>query len=249
MQQLETAEGEQRMWIQSKVDNSFGNEQKRIGEINEEADKEKKAIEDDRKANKQERVEGTGLSFETGPAPDQGASANVNAFGVVPPDPPAPPNAPPKESEQAERGTFLQDLAGGAKGFVADAAMNLAAVGIALTTQVNALLETFDHAKALGELNQDRPAATRDASDIKPDAILTKPPAEEGDLADETGTYQHEEIEDTAEEAQQPSEHEIASRQAEPRVQTNVLGIELKEPPPPPPPPANDNEKSESKSR
>src|SRR6185437_4408106 len=196
MQQLSTAQGDAAMWIQSNYENSFGDEANKIRGINDQADKEKKGIEDERKANEQQRVEATGLKLESGPAPAQGSPANVNAFGVVPPDPPAPPQEPPKEAAQAaeqsqERSTFMRDLVDGGKGAVGDVMFNLAAVGVALITQVQSILETADHEHALAALNQEKAAVTRDASDIKPDSMVVNPPKREGELdPDSVATYQ-----------------------------------------------------------
>ena len=179
MRQVATADGERAMWLQNEYESSFGNEANEIAKINKDADQKREGIEEDRKANEQGRVEGTGLKSDPDPAPDQGAPANVNAFGVVPPDPAQQPANPPalESGESPERGTFMQDLAGGAKSFAADAALNLAAIGVALTTQVQSILETFDHESTLAALNQEKLAVTRDASDIQSDSILVKPPA------------------------------------------------------------------------
>ena len=255
MQQVATADGERAMWLQNEYESSFGNEANEIAKINKDADKKKEGIEEDRKTNEQGRVEGTGLKSEPGRAPDQGAPANVNAFGVVPAEPAQQPANPPAQEsgESPERGTFMQDLAGGAKSFVADAALNLAAIGVALTTQVQSILETFDHENTLAALNQEKLAVTRDASDIQSDSILVKPPVEEGDLGD-LGTYKHTEMVEEVEAAQDAVNAEkntpaLVQNAPEERVVTSVFGLELKPPPPPPPPPANDNEKSESKSK
>ena len=255
MQQVATADGERAMWLQNEYESSFGNEANEIAKINKDADQKKEGIEEDRKANEQGRVEGTGLKSDPGPAPVQGAPANVNAFGVVPPDPAQQPANPPAQEsgESPERGTFMQDLAGGAKSFAADAALNLAAIGVALTTQVQSILETFDHESALAALNQEKLAVTRDASDIQSDSILVKPPVEEGDVGD-LGTYKHTEMIEEVEAAQDAVNAEkntpaLVQNAPQEGVVTSVFGLELKPPTPPPPPPANDNEKSESKSK
>jgi hypothetical protein len=255
MQQVPTADGERAMWLQNEYESSFGNEANEIAKINKDADQKKEGIEEERKANEQGRIEATGLKADAGPAPDQGAPANVNAFGVVAPDPPtqSPNEAAQESGESHERGTFMQDLAGGAKSFVADAALNLAAIGVALTTQVQSVLETFDHESALAALNQEKLAVTRDASDIHSDSIWVKPPVEEGDVG-ELGTYEHKEMIEAVEAEQDSINTEkntpaLAQNVPEERAVTSVFGVELKPPPPPPPPPANDNEKTESKSR
>jgi hypothetical protein len=255
MQQVPTADGERAMWLQNEYESSFGNEANEIAKINKDADQKKGGIEEERKADEQGRIEATGLKADAGPAPDQGAPANVNAFGVVAPDPQtqAPKEAAQQSGESHERGAFMQELAGGAKSFVADAALNLAAIGVALTTQVQSILETFDHESALAALNQEKLAVTRDASDIHSDSILVKPPVEEGDVG-ELGTYKHKEMIEEAEAAKDTINTEKATpalvqNAPEERAVTSVYGVELKPPPPPPPPPANDNEKTESKSR
>jgi hypothetical protein len=254
MQQVAGADGERSMSLQLDYENSFGNEANEIAKINKDADKRKEGIEGERKADEQGRIEATGLESDAGPAPDPGAPANVNAFGVVPPDSPEPPpKEAAKEAEQSqERGTFLQDLAGGAKSFAADALLNLAAIGVALTTQVQSILETVDHESALGALNQEKPAVTRDGSDIKSDAILVKPPIEEGEVG-ELGTYNHQEMIEEAEAARDAVNAEknapaLVQSSPEPRVVTSVNGIDLQPPPHIPPPAANDNE-SETKTR
>src|SRR6185312_10062610 len=257
MQQVSSADNEQRMSLQLEFENSFGNEANEIAKINKEADKKKEGIDEQRKANELGRIEGTGLKSDSGPAPEQGAPANVNAFGVLPdPSEPAkePPREAPQESEQSqERGTFMQDLAEGAKSFVADAALNLAAIGVALTTQVQSILETVDHESTLAALNQEKLAVTRDVGEVKSDSILVKPPVEEGDV-EESGTYQHEEMVEEVEAVQDALNAEkntpaLVQNTPEERAVTTVFGVELKAPPPPPPPPANDNEKTESKSK
>ncbi len=250
MEQLATAEGEQAMWIQSKVENSFGNEDNRIRGINDQADKDKKVIEDDRKANEQQRVEATGLKVESGPAPDQGSPANVNAFGVVPPAPSQePPKEPAKESEQPqERSTFMRDLVDGGKGAVGEVMLNLAAIGVALTTQVQSILQTADHENALAAMNQEKAAVTRDASDIKPDSMVVNPPVEEGEL-DEDSVAKYKQQEHQEEQAgmqsainAEKSAPALMQNASEERVVTQVFGVDLKPPPrPPPPPPENDN--------
>lgn len=254
VQELATADPERAMWIQSDYNNSFGNEEKRIQGINDQADKDKQAIEDDRKANEQQRVEATGLKFESGPAPDQGASANVNAFGVVPPDPPAPPQEPPKEaareSEQAqERGTFMRGLVDGGKGVVGEVTFNLAAIGVALVTQIQSILETADHENALAALHQEKAAVTRDGSDIKPTSIVVNPPVQEGELDEESVAkyrlQEHQEEQAGMQSAIDAEKNTAALVQSKPeeRVVTQVFGLELKQrPPPPPPPPEQDNE-------
>lgn len=257
MQQVSSADNEQRMSLQLEFENSFGNEANEIAKINKEADKKKEGIEEERKANELGRTEGTGLKSDPGPAPEQGAPANVNAFGVVP-DPPEPAKEPPKEASQEseqsqERGTFMQDLAEGAKSFVADATVSLAAIGVALTTQVQSILETFDHESTLAALNQEKLAVTRDVGEVKSDSILVKPPVEEGDV-EESGTYKHKEMVEEVEAAQDALNAEkntpaLVQNTPEERAVTTVFGVELKAPPPPPPPPANDNEKTESKSK
>ena len=255
MQQLATAEGEQAMWIQSKYENSFGNEDNKIRGINEQADQDKQIIEDDRKANEQQRVKGTGLEFETGPASEQSPPANVNAFAAVPPDPPAPPQEPPKEaakeSEQAqERSAFMRDLVDGAKGAAGEVMFNLAAIGVALTTQVQSILETFDHEHALAAMNQEKAAVTRDGSDIKPDSMVVNPPVQEGELDekhDSVARYQLQEHQEAQADMQSAIDAEkntpaLVQNPSEERVVTHVFGVELQPPPPPPPPPpANDN--------
>jgi hypothetical protein len=256
MQQVAGADSERSMSLQLDYENSFGNEANEIAKINKDADQKKEGIEGERKADEQGRIEATGLESDAGPAPDPGAPANVNAFGVVPPDSPEPPpKEAAKEAEQSqERGTFLQDLAGGAKSFAADALLNLAAIGVALTTQVQSILETVDHESALGALNQEKLAVTRDGSDIKSDAILVKPSVEQGDVDDEQlGTYKHKEMIEKVEAAQDAVNAEknapaLVQSSPEPRVVTSVNGIDLQPPPHIPPPAANDNE-SETKTR
>lgn len=270
MQQVPGAGDEQRMWLQMEYESSYGKEANEIAKIDKEADQRKEGIEEERKANEQGRIEGTGLKLESGPPPEQGAPANVNALGVVPPEPPEPPREPareparepprepPKEAspdieQSQERGTFMQSLAGGAKSFVADAALNLAAIGVALTTQVQSILETADHESTLAAMNQEKLAVTRDASDIQSDSILVKPPVEETETGD-LGTYQHQEMVEEVEAAQDAVTAEkntpaLVQNAPQERVVTSVFGVELQPPPPPPPPPANDNEKSESKTR
>jgi hypothetical protein len=253
MQQVAGADSERSMSLQLDYENSFGNEANEIAKINKDADQKKEGIEGERKADEQGRIEATGLESDAEPAPDPGAPANVNAFGEVPPDSPEPPKEAAKEAEQSqERGTFLQDLAGGSKSFAADALLNLAAIGVALTTQVQSILETVDHESALGALNQEKPAVTRDGSDIKSDAILVKPPIEEGEVG-ELGTYNHQEMIEEAEAARDAVNAEknapaLVQSSPEPRVVTSVNGIDLQPPPHIPPPAANDNE-SETKTR
>src|SRR6185437_8160592 len=57
MQQVSTADNEQRMSLQLEYENSFGNEANEIARINKEADKKKEGIEEERKANELGRIE------------------------------------------------------------------------------------------------------------------------------------------------------------------------------------------------
>src|SRR5262245_36724751 len=75
---------ELRMSNQLKYENTFGNEDRDIQHNNTAAEEKRGTIEADRQANQQERMEASGLKYDSGPIPEP---------------PPPPPPAPPESKE------------------------------------------------------------------------------------------------------------------------------------------------------
>ncbi len=240
MSEMQAHPGDQELRADTmlKVDNSFGNEAKEIRRLDEVADGEHAQLEAANFANENERVEGTGLTFH------KGAPPTTTASPVEPP----PPKDESKGQEAATENTgVMRSLAGGAKSIMGDAGLELAAVGVALISQVQSLIADMKSAEA--NLHAERPAITRQAEGAKESKHL-----EEGDVPDNTGPREKElrdeeieAVEDVLDEMK--SAPAILQQQPADRMVTHVFGLELKPPPPPPPPPANENELSEGKTK
>jgi hypothetical protein len=215
-----------RMNTQLKIDNTYGNEDREIKHNNEVAEGKRTAIEADRSANQQERIEASGLKYDSGPIPEP---------------PPQPPPLPPPGVKPLEAQPNPQEQSSGegvmrAMGdSVAAKVTNVAAATAGIYMNVAA---SFHHSEAGHSQSPATVIEGQQVAGLPPEQHNAHPP-------------HLERIETIEREAPQRPEPLPSRSEPEPRVQTTVYGVdEIVRPPPPPPPPANDNqEKSEGKSR
>ena len=134
-----------------------------------------------------------------------------------------PQQQPEAQAESEKKGGALQDLGDKIREYKADVVAQVAGVGLAAITNLESFMAKEDYAASHPPTQQTQ--VSKPAPETTEDAEL--PDSVEPIEAPQGG--------------QQNTPTEV-SKQPEPRVVTNVYGIEVKPPPPPPPPPpANDN--------
>jgi hypothetical protein len=215
-----------RMHTQLKFENTYANEDRDIKHNNEVAEGKRNAIEADRSANQQERIEASGLKYDSGPIPEP---------------PPQPPPPPAPESKPLEAQPIPQEQSSG-EGILRSMGENVVAqmanVAAAATGIYMNVVASFAHSEAGHSQSPNPEIEGQQVAGMPPEQHNAHPP-------------HLERIETIEREAPQPPQAWPSRSEPEPRVQTTVHGVdEIVRPPPPPPPPANDNlEKSEGKSR